>query len=67
MTDISRQSPPGYGKAYAAGAASSASIILIWLWNTFVPAHQLPVEVSGALQALIVTLAVIYTPHGVQQ
>jgi len=56
---------PGVAKTVASALAGALTIILVYLFDTYVAdsGHQLPNEVVGALQTLIVSAAVFFTPH----
>lgn len=57
----------GNNKAWAAGFASFGSIIIVFVWNSFMPSHPMTIEVSGALEGFLTILSVYLTPHGAQQ
>lgn len=59
--------PVGNNKAYAAIAAGAASTILVWgidlvLGHYSIP--SMPAEIVAAVQTLLSTAAVYFTPHG---
>lgn len=56
--------PQNYNKAYASGLTGSLSLIIAWIWNTFIPEHPMPAEVAIAMSTFLSTLAVFFTPHG---
>ncbi len=55
--------PIGNGKAYAAVIGGAATTIVVYILNQFLP-QPLPAEIAGAIQTLIVTGSVYFTPHG---
>lgn len=54
----------GYGKISGGGAAGAGALLIVWAWNSFMPAHPMPAEVGSALTILLMGLGVYFTPHG---
>lgn len=65
MTDTNVLKPTptiGINKAWAAGLGSAAAIFIIWAIKAFGKV-EVPPEVAGAIQVLVTTGAVYFTPH----
>lgn len=59
--------PIGINKSVAAVAAGSLATIVIYIVNAIFKKYgmdSLPAEITAAIQTLITTAAVYYTPHG---
>ncbi len=52
----------GYGKSTAAVLAGAIVTIIVWALDTFTTV-KLSVEVAGAIQTVITTVAVFFVPH----
>jgi hypothetical protein len=35
------------------GLAGACSIVLVWLWNTFLPSHMMPAEVASGVTTIL--------------
>jgi hypothetical protein len=57
----------GYGKSLAAVFAGAVSTIVIWVLKMKMGADQVPAEIAGAIQTLITTGAVFFTPQLLRQ
>jgi len=57
--------PPsnGYGKSLAAVFAGAVSTIVIWVLKMKIGADQVPADIAGAIQTVITTGAVFFTPQ----
>ncbi len=55
----------GYAKMGASVLGGAVSVILIYILNRVLPPPPLPDYVGGALQTIIVSLSVWFTPHSI--
>ena len=63
MTALPPLPTTGNAKMGASVIAGAVSIILVYLLNRFLPPPPIPDYVQGAIQTILVSLAVWYTPH----
>ena len=63
MTALPPLPTMGNAKMGASVIAGAVSIILVYLLNRFLPPPPIPDYVQGAIQTILVSLAVWYTPH----
>ena len=57
----------GYGKSLAAVIAGAVSTIVIWALKMKMGPDQVPADIAGAIQTLITTGAVYFTPQMLRQ
>lgn len=45
-------------------AGTPVSLVIVWLWNTFLPQHTIPAEVAASLGAVVSALAGYFAKGG---
>ena len=51
---------PVRNRTSAASIGGSFAIVVVWLWNTFLPGYPMPVEIGTALGAIFSWLPTVF-------